>query len=149
LQKAAEDPDNPIEFDERTKGYLYTYADYQGGDKATLIIYHCPFCGGVAPQSKRKLQFAAISHEEHDRLADLLGPITTIDQALAKLGKPDLDDYSTTKYPEIGDQPPTTVFHRVIRYYNLSKVAEVVIHERRNGSIWWSLQGKCLKQPGE
>ena len=49
LQKAAEDPDNPIEFDERTKGYLYTYADYQGGEKATLIIYHCPFCGGVAP----------------------------------------------------------------------------------------------------
>lgn len=40
LQNAAEDPQNPIEFDPSTSEYQFAF----GG--AMLVIYHCPFCGG-------------------------------------------------------------------------------------------------------
>lgn len=40
LQRSADDPDVPIEFDQETNEFHFC----KGG--ATLIIYRCPFCGG-------------------------------------------------------------------------------------------------------
>src|SRR5262245_4848327 len=76
LSDAANDPDSPIAFDAELNEYNFQYPSPCGGgacegDKALLRIYHCPFCGGAAPQSKRDLLFTVISAEEQRRLLRL------------------------------------------------------------------------------
>lgn len=138
LQNAADDPDNPIVFDRRTAEYQFSY----GG--AMLVIYHCPFCGGAAPESKRDLLFAQIPAAEQNRLLDLLSGVQTIDDAIQKFGKPDFEGISTSKYAERDGEAPAIEPHRNIRYANLSEVAEVWITERLDGKIYARLQGKHL-----
>jgi hypothetical protein len=138
LQSAADDPDNPIRFEEETNEFHFVYSD------GMLVIYHCPFCGGAAPESKRALLFAQIPRSEEERLAKLLHPITTIDDALKNLGAPDFDGHSTTKIPESDTEGPKIQYSREIRYERLSDVAIVSITERPDGKIHWQLQGKFL-----
>ena len=138
LQNAADDPSNPIVFDAPTSEYQFSY------DGAMLVIYHCPFCGGAAPESKRELLFEQIPDAEQERLAKLLHEITTIDAAIKRFGKPDFEDVSASKYPEQDGTPPRVEHHRDIRFHNLSDVAEIWITERPDRSIYWHLQGKYI-----
>lgn len=138
LQNAADDPDNPIVFDARTAEYQFSYG------AAMLVIYHCPFCGGAAPESKRDLLVAQIPAAERQRLLDLLSGVQTIDGAIEKFGKPDFAGVSTSKYAEREGEAPRIEPHRHIRYGNLSDVAEVWITERPDGKIYARLQGKSL-----
>lgn len=138
LQHAADDPDNPINFDVRSAEFQFSY----GG--AMLVIYHCPFCGGAAPESKRDRLFAQISEAEQNRLLDLLSGVQTIDDALQKFGKPDFEGVSTSKYAEREGKAPGIEAHRNIRYCDLSEVAEVWFTERPDGKIYARLQGKYL-----
>lgn len=136
LQNAADHPRNPITFDARTSEYQFSYG---GG---MLVIYHCPFCGGAAPESKRHLLFAQIPEAEKQRLAKLLDGIETIEQSRKELGAPDFEGTSRSERPESDDTGPRIQHHREIRYHNLSDVAEVWITERPDGRIFWQLQGK-------
>lgn len=138
LQNAADDPRSPIKFDAETAEYQFAY------EGATLVIYHCPFCGGAAPRSKRHLLFTQITDEEESRLAAMLDGIETIDDALQKLGQPDFEGTSTSKQPEKQNAGPRIEHHRDIRYHNLSDVADIWIMERPDGKIFWQLQGKYV-----
>ena len=139
LQRRAEDPDIPIAFDETTGEFQFTY----GG--ATLIIYHCPFCGGAAPKSKRPLLFAVVPSEEEERLANLLTPLSTIGSALKRLGKPEHDDPHGLRTTSGGkDGRPIMQRYRTLTYERLSEVADVQIVERADRSIHWQLSGKPL-----
>ena len=113
-----------------------------------LVIYHCPFCGGAAPKSKRALLFHVIPPEEERRLSAILGGITTLRAAIRKLGKPDDDNPRGTgvQYPEHRGRPPTMQWFRTLRYDNLSKVAAVHFTERGDGRASWSLHGKEKKR---
>lgn len=138
LQNAADDPRKPITFDAQTSEYQFVY----GG--AMLVIYHCPFCGGAAPESKRSLLFAQISAAEEKRLATLMQGVDTIDDALREFGKPDFEGVSRTRHPEQKDEAPRIQHHRDIHYHSLSDVAEIWITERPDGKIFWQLQGKYI-----
>ncbi len=138
LQRAADNPENPIRFDQRTSEYQFVFGD------GRLRIFHCPFCGGAAPESKRSLLFAQIPYSEEDRLSQVLEPIKTIDDALELLGKPDVDSYLAVRTPEAENKAPTIERLRDIRYYGLSDVADVSIAERPDGLISWHLQGKYV-----
>ncbi len=138
LRNQADDPNNPITFDSKTAEYQFSF------DGAKFVIYHCPFCGGAAPKSKRHLLFAKIPGTEESRLAKLLHGIETIEDALQKLGQPDFDGVSTTKRSENENEGPRIQHHRDIRYHNLSDVAEVWITERPDGKIFWQLHGKYV-----
>ena len=138
LQDMADDPGSGIEFDQRTSEYQFVC------DSSIVVIYHCPFCGGAAPESKRSLLFARVPEAELDRLSQLLEPITTIDDTLEMLGKPDSDGHSTSRQLEAENEPPRIEHHREIRYYGFSDVAEVWITERPDGRIYWQLQGKYV-----
>lgn len=148
LQNAADDPANPIVFDKDTNEFQFKYCDTQcdpeGNCQAMLVIYHCPFCGGAAPRSKRELLFAKIPPDEEARLASLLAPIQTMSDAVDTFGTPDYDDYSVSRCPEDDDSPPRTVYHREVRFYTLSDVADVWISERPDGKVFWQLQGKYI-----
>jgi hypothetical protein len=148
LQRAADDPDHPIIFDERTSEYQFTYQELGLEGRSMLVIYHCPFCGGTAPESKRSLLFAVIPRAEQARLSAMLAPIETIHDALAALGTPTWDDYSTIRRPEQQGKPSSIEYHREIRYENMSDVADIWITERPDGKVYWQLQGKYLGQSG-
>ena len=140
LELAADDEQLPVEFVQLTGQYIFSCPNskYSNG----MIIYHCPFCGGAAPKSKAEKLFETISDREEQRLAETLGKLQTIDDALNRLGKPDLDDFQINKFPETNANPPTVQRHRLLQYCNLSNTANVFITERTDGKINWSLSGK-------
>ena len=51
LERSVNDSQFPIAFDESVNEYKYRYAN-RGRDWC-LMIYHCPWCGGVASSSRR------------------------------------------------------------------------------------------------
>src|ERR1700681_961480 len=82
LGQAADDPRSPIVFDADTGEYQFTYQEPECTGPSSLVIYHCPFCGGAAPESKRHLRFAVIPAAEEQRLIALLAPVRSGHDAL-------------------------------------------------------------------
>lgn len=82
--------------------------------------------------------------EEEERIATLLWPIHSLEDAIKLLGTPDYDGFVTHREYEKDDRPPSLQYHRQIRYEHLSTVADVWIEEHRNGKAWWQLQGKYV-----
>jgi len=142
LQESASDSTSPIIFDDKTGEFQFSFIGKGLDGPSILIIYHCPFCGGAAPESKRALLFEVISNEEEARLAEILRPIQTVDDALKVLGKPDFDDFEISRMPEQDGNPPKTHHCRMLRYTEMSDVAFVEITERLDGKVYWGLQGK-------
>jgi hypothetical protein len=155
LRRAADDPDNPIAFEEQTGDFQYTYHDAIDDVPARLNIYHCPFCGGAAPRSKRETLFHIIPHGEADRLALRLEGMDTLEEALVKLvklGTPDDDNPrgSSTRKDETETTPSFVQYFRTLTYRGLSDVADVWICEIGNGQAYWQLWGKPIdRAPSE
>jgi hypothetical protein len=129
LERAVEDPNTPVVYDRTTGEYCFTWGKPDDDDGVcTLIIFHCPFCGGTAPDSKRHLLFEDISEEERLRLEALLKPIQTIEQARHTLGAPQHDD--RTDYLQL-------------IYEQLSEVADVWIIESSDfDRVLWRIAAK-------
>lgn len=144
LELSAENPSVPIAFDEQTNEYHYRYEEPGSSGFSTLVIYHCPFCGGAAPKTKRHLLFHVIPPREVERLTDLIGAVTTLEDVIRKLGRPDVDDPHGVldSPPEEQGQPPTTQWSRTAQYTRLSDVADVWFTERSDGRAGWQLVGK-------
>ncbi|MEM8672185.1 MAG: hypothetical protein AAGG48_32015 [Planctomycetota bacterium] len=138
LQDAADHRDSPIHFDANNAEYHFTFDDHK------LIIYHCPFCGGAAPESKRDKLFADIPFDEQSRLAKLLEPIDSIDAAIDALGKPDYDGFVNGKHRDADGDSPRLSRQRTIRYERLSDTAQVWVTEIPGGKAHWQLQGKYV-----
>jgi hypothetical protein len=154
LARAADDPRSPIVYDPRLNEYNFEYPSPCGdgtcaAGKVLFRIYHCPFCGGAAPESKRRLLFAVILPEEESRLYKLLGSIKTLDEAMRLFGPPDDDNPCgvTAKQPEREGTAPTVESFRTLTYSGLSETADVSIAESRTGGVHFWLQGKYLRQP--
>ena len=148
LRRAADDARQPIVFDKLTGEYHFRYREGESDGYSTLILYHCPFCGGAAPKSKRALLFHVIPPDEERRLVALLDGITSLRVAVRKLGKPDYDNPRGmgSQMPERAGRPPTTQWFRTLHYEKLSKVADVWFTERPDGRASWQLQGKSKKR---
>ncbi len=166
LQRAADDPSSPIVFDPELNEYNFEYPDPElneysfedpspcgdgarEGTKATLRMYHCPFCGGAAPESKRELLFAVISAKEQRRLYELLDGIKTIDEAIRVLGPPDEDGPHgvTQSHPEREGKAPTVQSFRTLNYRQLSETAEVCIVDYQKDRVHVMLRGKYIGLP--
>jgi hypothetical protein len=147
LRRAADDPGQPIVFDRPTGEFHFRYREGEADGYSTLVIYHCPFCGGAAPKSKRALLFHVIPQDEERRLTRLLEGITTVRGALRKLGEAEYDNPrgAGVESPERAGRAPTKQWYRTLRYEKLSKVADVWFTERGDGRASWSLRGKPRK----
>ncbi|HXC28096.1 MAG TPA: hypothetical protein VNV38_09080 [Stellaceae bacterium] len=75
----------PIKFDEELNEYSFEDKVLNG----SLMIYHCPFCGGVASESRRDSLFAKVSGKEAVRLRALVANLHTKEAIEAALGEPD------------------------------------------------------------
>ena len=89
--------------------------------KAHLTIYHCPFCGGAAPPSKRETLFTHISDQEAARLYRMFDGMRTLEEVVRAVGPPD-DDIErglTVREPEKEGKPPRLRTYRTLHYTHL------------------------------
>ena len=113
LEREADDADSPIKFDARTNEFYFAY-ETEYAKQGRLIIYHCPFCGGRAPESKRDTLFHTVSEREKRRLSLLTKNLRTVQEVLTTLGPPDRDmpAGAGVTIPERGGKPEKTEFCR-------------------------------------
>jgi hypothetical protein len=148
LERAAAEPTSSIVFDERTNEYHIVGRG--AGRHGHLVVYHCPFCGGAAPKSKRSSLFAHITHAEAGRLNNLAAGMRTVREAIAKLGKPDDDMPAGLRSGRAGSttEPPTLTSYRTLRYERLSKTVDVLlVDEGPARGLRVTLQGKHVGAP--
>ncbi len=145
LERNADHPDSPIRFDAHMNEYHFIHSTSLGGE-ARMMIYHCPFCGGRAPKSKRGDLFAKLTNKETRRLTDLTKDLHTLDEVFAALGKPDRDSPvgMTVVTPEKADKPETTQNFRTLAYTKLSDTADIHITVYPMDRVAITFQGKYV-----
>lgn len=150
LQRASKEPESPIVFDEDMNEYhIARPAAARGG---SLIIYHCPWCGGAAPHSRRDTFFAHITQHESARLHALADDVKTVEDAIAKFGQParDFPRGQTCKTPASDTEPATVTSYRVLYYTGLSETADIrLIDFGPERGLRCSLTSKYIGKPKE
>jgi hypothetical protein len=147
LEQSADDPDLPVRFDPTTNEFAFVWGEPPS--PASLILFHCPFCGGRAPASKRETLFAAITEAERERLGSITSPIATLDDVLRVLGPPD-DDFEqgeSDQTPAKDGQPPEHRTYRSLRYDGLSETATVGVRVLPGGAVAFWFVGKYIGPP--
>ena len=137
------EPENGVQFDSRTNEYqLLTRS---GG---TLVLYHCPFCGGAMPRSKRRELFAHITEAELQRLGALTSGLVSVDDAIRVLGKPQHDHAtgSVERAPSKGRRAPRVTPRRMLTFTRLSDTADVDIIDHGPLGVRVSFRGKYLRK---
>ncbi|SRR6266446_4192519 len=135
LESAASNPDLPVRYDKEMNEYFVAHK-LQSGAMVSMLLYHCPMCGGSAPESKRKTLFEVVSNKELRRLDSLIEKIKTVRDVENVLGKPDLDepvdsfDEARSNLKSSERQPV-----RVLAYTRLSTTADVRFMVHADGSI--------------
>ena len=116
-ERAAHDPDNPIEFDPELNEY-----NLKTPHGHSLRIYHCPFCAGRAPDSLRGQMFADVSSEEAIRLHKLIKDIKTEGDVISALGEATyvVDPGTTCADPDKDGKPGKIHTFKTLRYEALS-----------------------------
>lgn len=131
LQNAATDPDHPVKFDPQANEFNIVKGD------RSIRIYHCPFCGGKAPESLRSTFFAHVSSEENERLVLLGTGVESLAQIVQKLGQPSRDDPvgAGMGMPAPDGQITQFLSYRVLTYTQLSQVADLQFHLHADGTL--------------
>ncbi len=144
LERAAAEPENPVFFDSKMGEYQLRHSD--GGYSA---LQHCPWCGGAAPKSKRSSFFASVPSSEWSRLASLTAGVKTVEEAVQKFGPPESgDSQGLTIYPSSHEREPQRAeSYRTVTFSNMSKVANVVLHDYGPKGIGFSFTAKYLGTP--
>jgi hypothetical protein len=126
LAQQAENPDVPIVFDRGMNEY-----NIVGPSGTQSVIYHCPWCGGAAPRSKRPTLFAAVTQKGLQRLEELTRGLSSLEDAVARFGPPDEEQRAGTTIttPASAAQPPMTTVHRTLKFGKLSATVDVVIED--------------------
>jgi len=144
LQFSADQKHSPVTFDESLNEYHFVYPDPTGKGNGSLMIYHCFFCGGTAPESKRKRQFAVIDFGEKVRLDKLVKDIKTINDAISVLGEPDRDEITGEHIDEENNTPPIVNNYRSLVYTKISQTANIRITDRHKEVVSISYSGKYI-----
>jgi hypothetical protein len=145
LESESNHPDSPIRFDPKLNEYHFVHGE------AKMMIYHCPFCGGRAPKSRRSELFHRLTDAEQSRLCELTKDMRTLQDVMAALGEPDIKQpvgIVITK-PERDGKPGSTQSYPVMIYESVSDVADVHVTIYPTDRVGISFQGKAVKrQPG-
>jgi hypothetical protein len=147
LEGEANHPDSPIRFDAKLNEYHFIH-HMSTGEEAKMMIYHCPFCGGRAPESRRDELFHRLTEAERHRLFKLTERLRTLDQVIAAFGQPDLDQpVGLVKVtPERDGKPETTESCRVVIYTKLSDTADVHVKVHPTNRVAFSFSAKAVEE---
>ncbi len=146
LESQANHPDSPVRFDPELNEYHFIHRTSTSGE-AKMMIYHCPFCGGRAPKSRRSELFHRLTHAERQRLCDLTKDMRTVREVTTAFGEPDIKHpvgMVITK-PERDGKPETTQSYPVLIYQKLSDAADVRVTVYPDERVGISFQGKAVK----
>ena len=144
LERAANDPKCPIEFDAELNEYHIT----RGSLNDYMLVYYCPFCGGTTPKSRRHRLFHTLTTGEQRRLIALTKNLRTVDQVIAAFGQPDVDQPvgAIKVIPERDGKPEITESYRVMIYTKLSDTANVHVTVYPMDKVSFRFQGKAVKK---
>ena len=137
LERLSKEPGAPVVYDPELNEYRIQTAD----GLCKVNMYHCFFCGGRLPKSRRRDLFMHITHDEQVRLAQILKDIRALPDLLAALGPPDRDDpMGIAEGRKADDGGDRTTYHRILTYCDLSPMADVraTLHldDRVRFSFW-------------
>ena len=144
LERAAHDPDNPIEFDPELNEY-----NLKTPHRHSFRIYHCPFCAGRAPESLRAQMFATVPAEEEVRLHNLTKDLKTENDVIDALGEPTyiLNPGSVQTEPDADNAPGKIRTFKVLRYNSASDTALIEADVDAHGNASISFSGKYIGRP--
>ena len=135
LENSAADPNTPIRYDPELNEYNFVHS-FENKSFGSIRIYHCPFCGGLVPESTRDKLFAVVPEVENARLRSLTSGIRSVEDALQVLGTPCSDQ--PIKFPEgyiwpveRGAKTPT----RALTFTRLSEVADIQVLVNDDNSV--------------
>jgi hypothetical protein len=128
----------PIKFDRRFNEYHFRASSKRDGSVSEVVIYHCPFCGGTAPESTRSQSFAVVGQGERERLLRLLADVKSAEDVVPVLGKPNSDRKVRSN---AGAQ-------RTLVYSHLSDVADIYVSVTPDKRVSASIAPKYLKEGG-
>ncbi len=143
LARGARDPRSPIVFNGTMNEYHFTWS--MCGRDASMLIRHCPWCGGVASESLRDSLFHELKRESCDEIAERTELCQTLNDVLAVLGKPDEDEIASVKHYETHDMPPRLDKVRRITFHHLFEEMSVACEQQVGGTIAWLFIPKPLK----
>jgi hypothetical protein len=129
LENHASSSSSPIKFDSELNEYYFSHRSAAGESKS--LIYHCPSCGGRAPESKRGNRFQPIPDVEKNRLDELIQTVRTAQEVTVAWGEPQFKVEGGT----------TMIFEK------LSKVANIHVVARPDGRVSVGYYGKQVKVP--
>ena len=143
FERAAKDSNTPVIFDEMMNEFHLVHLNGKGHS----LFYHCPFCGGRAPDSLRGSFFGDLSDDETARLYLLTENIQTEEDMRVAHGEPDhvlpISGSSTSEGSD-SEAPETVVGGRCLIYTSLSETAEVRIKINRYGKLKFAFSGKYI-----
>ena len=146
LERGANDPDSPIGFDANVNEHHYAYK-FRGQD-SQLMIYHCPWCGGVASESHRASLFHEFDREFCDQITEKTDSLCTLDDIIAELGKPDDDQFTSIKHNEQPSAAPRIERLRRLTFHKLSPKMSVSFIQQQDGTICPSFTPKPIAMTG-
>jgi hypothetical protein len=147
LERHANHPNSPIRFDPKLNEYHFIHRTSEGGE-AQMMIYHCPFCGGRAPKSRRSELFHRLTRAEQRRLCELTKEMRTLRDVTTAFGEADTMQpigMVITK-PERDGRPETTQSYPVMIYRKLSATADVHVTVYPDDRVGITFQGKAVKK---
>jgi len=148
LQRAAEDDATPVEFDKKLNEFHLVYGLERSGK---MMMPHCFFCGGKAPESLRASLFTRPSREELNRLIELTRPLKTLQETLAALGEPESDREASTiiTQPEKDGLPEEARAYRTLTYDGLSDTVRVKAGVNGMEQVAFVFCGKLIDEAAE
>jgi hypothetical protein len=151
LDRNARDRHFPLRFDAKYDEY-YLDLILPKGTKFSLLVNHCPMCGGVASESKRRDAFTVVTGQEAARVHALIRAVKTVEEIIGKFGRPERD--STYQLPEDIPTPriPGTDLQQIgplrqLIYEHLSETAEVQFTVYSNGKVERLISAKYIGLP--
>ena len=136
LGELSKEPENPIKFDAALNEFHIEYLTPQG-KKVAIVIYHCTFCGGTLPESRRDKLSKTIPESERQRLSQLIEGVNSIDDAFRAFGVPDFDDIISTEGVVVNSEENNGDLsrenERSLTYQRLSEYADVHINSSPGG----------------
>lgn len=103
---------------------------------------------GVGAAIQTGSLFATITRTESERLQRLTSGLGSVEDTIARLGKPDGQDVSGTTIvtPATRREPPSVTTYRTLRFSKLSETADVIVIDYGPKGVSFSFQGKSLKK---
>jgi hypothetical protein len=146
LKRAARSGIAPIKFDEEVNEYSFEDKSVN----ASVVIYHCPFCGGVASESKRGDLFAKVSPREAGRVGALIRHLDTAEGIEAALGKPDKISIHNRQPEEIAmlQKMASSPVHQW-SFKRLSRTANVEFSIYPDGKVEGAIVPKSRQRRGD